>query len=194
MKLEILTTAIAEPVIDKPIELLDDHFTLSFAVNGEEYTDFEAIPEGPVTLKIAFKDEADDNIYVDEVAYAEPEAYADEDVEKPEAPSYLYKADDPTAMLKQAVEVPVTITPDMPALSIKLAKYSDTTGIDNIAADTANFVRRGDVLYLTNGNGALYNIAGALVATATANTIDMAGLADGIYILRTGKTAAKIVK
>ena len=194
MKLEILKTAIAEPVIDKPIELLDEHFTVSFAVNGEEYTDFASIPEGPVTLKIAFKDEADDNIYVDEVAYAEPEAYAEEDVEAPEAPSYLYKAEDPTAMLKQAVEVPVTVTPDMPALSIKLTKYSDTTGIDNIAADNADFVRCGDVLYLTNGNGALYNIAGALVATATANSIDMAGLADGIYILRTGKTAAKIVK
>lgn len=196
MKLEILKTALAEPVVEKPTDVLDEHYTIAFEVNGETYTDFSAIPEGQVNLKIEFADDADDAIYVDEINYAEPVAYAEgeEGGDVSEEPTYIYKAANPAEVQKQAVTVPVTITPGMSAFSIKLAKYSDQTGIGNIAADKAGYERRGDVIYLTNGSAALYNVAGALVATASANTIDMSALPAGLYILRTGKTAAKIVK
>ena len=196
MKLEILKTALAEPVVEKPTEVLEEHYTIAFEVNGETYTDFSAIPEGDVTLKISFADAADEAIYVDEIDFVKAEAYAEgeEDGDVTEEPQPLYKAGNPAELKKQAVTVPVTITPGMPAFSIKLAKYSDQTGIGNIAADKAGYERRGDVIYLTNGSAALYNVAGALVATASANTIDMSALPAGLYILRTGKTAAKIVK
>lgn len=195
MKLEILKTALAEPVVEKPTDVLEEHYTISFEVNGETHTDFSAIPEGEVNLKIEFADAADEAIYVDEINYAEPVAYAEgEGGDVTEEPTYIYKASNPAELKKQAVTVPVTITPEMPAFAIKLAKYSDQTGIDNIAADKAGYERRGDVIYLTNGSASLYNVAGALVATASANTIDMSALPAGLYILRTGKTAAKIVK
>ena len=195
MKLEILKTALAEPVVEKPTDVLEEHYTIAFEVNGETHTDFSAIPEGQVNLKIEFADDADEAIYVDEINYAEPVAYAEgEGGDVTEEPTYIYKASNPAELKKQAVTVPVTITPGMPAFSIKLAKYSDTTGIDAIAADNASFERRGDVIYLSNGSAALYNVSGALVATAYGNTIDMSALPAGLYILRTGKTAAKIVK
>lgn len=196
MKLEILTTPLTDHAIEAPTDVTNEHYTVSFVANETEYTDLAAIPEGDVTMKIAFTDAADENLYVDQIDYgkAPEEAAAEEADDVTAEAEHLYKAGNPAEMKKQTVTVPVTITPGMPAFSIKLAKYSDQTGIGNIAADKAGYERRGDVIYLTNGSAALYNVAGALVATASANTIDMSALPAGLYILRTGKTAAKIVK
>lgn len=74
-----------------------------------------------------------------------------------------------------------------------------TTGIADIAndADAVKVIALGDGNYTVAGyEGAVevYSVSGARVLTAVAPELNLSGLASGVYIVRAGKTVAKVVR
>lgn len=74
-----------------------------------------------------------------------------------------------------------------------------STGIADIAndADAVKVIALGDGNYTVAGyEGAVevYSVSGACVLTAVAPELNLSGLASGVYIVRAGKTVAKVVR
>lgn len=74
-----------------------------------------------------------------------------------------------------------------------------STGIADIAndADAVKVIALGDGNYTVAGyEGAVevYSVSGARVLTAVAPELNLSGLASGVYIVRAGKTVAKVVR
>lgn len=201
MNIEALTTPVTAPVIVMPEGIDPSACTMALVVNGQEHTDFsQEVLEGEGLFVVKFAEEADANLYVEEIRYSAPVATAEgedegetEPGEDPD-PDLLYMAGTPADNLKKQIEVPVNVTPGMAGLQVKVAKYSGVSAVENIAAENTGVTRQGDMIYLTAPGADLYNVAGKLVASSRGNTIDLSGIPGGVYILRAGKTTVKILK
>lgn len=84
-------------------------------------------------------------------------------------------------------------------VSLNVCQAGNPTSVENIAVDSAMKVRiDGNVITVAGVDGlvTIYNASGIKVAAANANgsvTFDASALAHGVYIVRAGKSAAKIV-
>lgn len=199
MNLVALTTPVAEPVVEMPEGYDASNLKIAFVVNGTEHADLtEEVLEGDGEFVITFSDDAESRLYVDEVRYVAAAAYADEETEEtPEEtvdPDQLYKVADAATATKQDVKVPLTVVPDMRQLHVKVGYNDVLSGIENTEAAEATITRRGDIIYLSASGAQVYDMAGRVVASTAANTIDIASLPAGAYLLHAGKTVKKILK
>ncbi len=71
-----------------------------------------------------------------------------------------------------------------------------TAGIDDVDAGKESIVRNGDIVTLSEpANITVYSADGALVASAKASTsISLAGLSNGVYVVKAGEKTMKITK
>jgi len=199
MNLVALTTPVLEPVIELPDGITANQVKVSLTVNGIEQTDLTDVLEGEGLFKVEFSEEADSKLYVEEIRYVAPaanedEVLDDEPVEETD-PNLLYKADgDSSQLLKKSVEVPVTVVPEMNAISVKFALGNPVSGVETVNEATNSITRQGDVFYTTLPGAEIFDISGRLVVSSTSNSIDISSLPAGAYILRAGKSIIKILK
>lgn len=200
MNLVALTTPVVEPVVEMPEGYDASNLKIAFVVNGVEHTDLtEEVLEGDGEFVITFAEDAEMRLYIDEVRYVAAAAYADGETEEtPEEtvdPDQLYKVADAATATKQDVKVPLTVVPDMRQLHVKVGYNATLSGIDTTeAAAETTITRRGDIFYLSAPGAQVYDMAGRVVASTAANTIDIASLPAGAYLLHAGKTVKKILK
>lgn len=200
MKLEILKAPVAEPVVEMPEGYDASNIKVAFVVNGVEHTDLtEEVLEGDGEFVITFAEDAELRLYVDEVRYVAAATYADEvtedDTEEFVDSDQLYKVADAATATKQDVKVPLTVVPDMRQIHVKVGYNATLSGIETTETTTeTGITRRGDIFYLTAPGAQVYDMAGRVVASTAANTIDIASLPAGAYLLRAGQTVKKILK
>lgn len=218
MNIELLTTAVEEPIV--MYESLPEHIVVKFVMDKPadyaefdehfpdyivEHSSFEAVPEGEGHFEVSFTDDAFTDAYVKEIRWArttEPVAYAEEEeTEEPGEepgeevdPDLLYACTSPADNARKTVSIPVNVAPGMRALSVEIARIGTPTGIESIDAPAASVTRRGDILNLSVAGARLYDVAGRLVATTDSNTLDLGSLPAGVYILRAQKASVKILK
>lgn len=195
MNIVALTTPVLAPVVELPEGTAAEHVKVSFMVNDTEHTDLTAeVLEGEGNFTIVFDDEAEANLYVEEVRFIAADTQADGEDTGESDPNLLYAVDTPANHLKETVSVPVTVVPDMAQLYVKVGKSGPISGVENVAAAETNITRRGDMVYLSAPGAQLYDVAGKLVASSSDNTVDLSALPAGVYIIRSGKTSVKILK
>ncbi len=202
MNLVALTTPVMAPVVDLPEEVDASHVKVSFIVNGTAHTDFaNEVLEGEGQFKVEFAEEADNKLYIAEIRFATQATYAEDDAEEddsadePADPNLLYAATGEIADLqKQPVTVPVTVTPAMNQIHVKVAMGNPVSGIENVEAANGNITRQGDTFYAPVAGIEIYDMAGRVVISSASNHIEISSLPAGAYILRAGKSVVKILK
>ncbi|MDE6126701.1 MAG: leucine-rich repeat domain-containing protein [Muribaculaceae bacterium] len=195
MNLEVLKTAVPQPVVEMPAGHDASNVSVCFVVNGVEHDGFDEVLEGEGKLVVSFLASAHEWLHVKEIRYDSAQAYAEEETEGDEVdPDLLYQVDNVSQSLRKTIEVPVNVTPDMKPLRIAVAMADVLTGIEEAEAPAAAVNRTGDVITLSVPGAALYDLAGRKVAATTGNTLHLGGLPAGGYILRANKTVVKILK
>lgn len=195
MNLEVLKTAVPQPVVEMPAGHDASNVSVSFVVNGVEHDGLDEVLEGEGKLVVSFLASAHEWLHVKEIRYDSAQAYAEEETEGDEVdPDLLYQVDNVSQSLRKTIEVPVNVTPDMKPLRIAVAMADVLTGIEEAEAPAAAVNRTGDVITLSVPGATLYDLAGRKVAATTGNTLHLGGLPAGGYILRANKTVVKILK
>lgn len=203
MILEVLKTAVPEPVIEMPAGHEAANVNVKFVVNEVEHPDFSEVLEGEGKFVVSFGDAADNGLYVKEISYVVPAAYTEGDVETGDTtddtteetdPNVLYRVDNVSENLKKAVEVPVTVAPDMSAIRVVVEKSDVVSAVNEVSAPVAVITRNGDIVNLTVPGAVLYDMAGRQVLSTDTNMLDLGSLSAGVYVLRAGKKSVKIVK
>lgn len=203
MQLEVLKTAVPEPVIEMPAGHEAANVNVKFVVNEVEHPDFGEVLEGEGKFVVSFGDAADNGLYVKEISYIVPAAYTEGDVETGDTtddpteetdPNVLYRVDNVSENLKKAVEVPVTVAPDMSAIRVVVEKSDVVSAVNEVSAPVAVITRNGDIVNLTVPGAVLYDMAGRQVLSTDTNMLDLGSLSAGVYVLRAGKKSVKIVK
>lgn len=199
MNLVALTTPVMEPVIELPEGITSDQVIVSLTVNDTPQTDLANVQEGKGRLKVEFTENADSKLYVEEIRFVAPAANEEVDpdnepVEETD-PYLIYKADgDSSLLLKQSVEVPVTVVPEMNAISVKIAFGNPVSGVETVKEASNSITRQGNMFYTTLPGVEIFDISGRLVASSASNSIDISSLPAGAYILHAGKSNIKILK
>lgn len=108
--------------------------------------------------------------------------------------SVSYNGEDLTEKVVDGV-----LTLDCPRFpSLLSITISDVSGVGEVAANGVKVYPNPatDVIYMAGNEGVaeLYDLSGSLVRTATGETMDVADLATGVYVLRVGTESHKIVK
>lgn len=183
----------------------DGHVNVSFVVEDVEHPHMaEEVIEGDGKLVISFSNDAHDALYVKEVRRkaAEVNLMADEgeegdgenDEEVEPAPEWenIYTCADPANSMKQTVEIPVSVNADMGAHHVVIAAYTPTSIID-VNASVVDFKRVGNTIELTVAGAELFDTAGRRVAATAGTELSLAGLTNGIYILKVQEKTVKIV-
>lgn len=198
MHLEVLKTAVAEPVVEMPVGHDAANVSVKFVVNDVEHDSFGEVLEGEGKFVVSFGDAAHEWLHVQEISYVAPEVYAEGedagDTSDETDPNVLYRVGNVSQSLKKTIEVPVTVTPDMKPLRVVVAMADVITGVDEVAVPEAVVTRNGDIVNLTVPGAVLYDLAGRLVISTDTNTLDLGSVPAGVYVLRAGKKAVKIVK
>ncbi len=198
MHLEVLKTAVAEPVVEMPVGHDAANVSVKFVVNDVEHDSFGEVLEGEGKFVVSFGDAAHEWLHVQEISYVAPEVYAEGedagDTSDETDPNVLYRVGNVSQSLKKTIEVPVTVTPDMKPLRVIVAMADVITGIDKVEVPDAVVTRNGDIVNLTIPGATLYDLAGRLVLSTDTNTLDLGSVPAGVYVLRAGKKAVKIVK
>lgn len=203
MIIEELKTAVPEPVIEMPAGHEAANVNVKFVVNEVEHPDFSEVLEGEGKFVVSFGDAADNGLYVKEISYVVPAAYTEGDVETGDTtddpteetdPNVLYRVDNVSENLKKAVEVPVTVAPDMSAIRVVVEKSDVVSAVNEVSAPVAVITRNGDIVNLTVPGAVLYDMAGRQVLSTDTNMLDLGSLSAGVYVLRAGKKSVKIVK
>lgn len=199
MTLEVLKTAVPEPVIEMPVGHDAANVSVKFVVNEVEQDGFGEVLEGEGKFVVSFGDAAHEWLHVQEISYVAPEVYAEGEDETGDAaeetdPNVLYRVGNVSESLKKTIEVPVTVTPDMKPLRVTVGLADVITGVERVNAPDAVVTRDGDIVNLTVPGATLYDLAGRMVLTTETNTLDLGAVPAGVYVLRTGKKAVKIVK
>lgn len=198
MHLEVLKTAVAEPVIEMPVGHDAANVSVKFVVNDVEHDSFGEVLEGEGKFVVSFGDAAHEWLHVQEISYVAPEVYAEGedagDTSDETDPNVLYRVGNVSQSLKKTIEVPVTVTPDMKPLRVIVAMADVITGVDKVEVPEAVVTRNGDIVNLTVPGATLYDLAGRMVLSTETNTLDLGAVPAGVYVLRTGKKAVKIVK
>ncbi len=199
MTLEVLKTSVPEPVIEMPVGHDAANVSVKFVVNDVEQDGFGEVLEGEGKFVVSFGDAAHEWLHVQEISYVAPEVYAEGEDETGDAaeetdPNVLYRVGNVSESLKKTIEVPVTVTPDMKPLRVTVGLADVITGVDRVNAPDAVVTRDGDIVNLTVPGATLYDLAGRMVLTTETNTLDLGAVPAGVYVLRTGKKAVKIVK
>lgn len=199
MTLEVLKTAVPEPVIEMPVGHDAANINVKFVVNNVEHSSFGEVLEGEGKFVVSFGDAAHEWLHIQEISYVAPETYAEGEEEGGDAteetdPNVLYRVGNVSENLKKSIEVPVTVTPDMKPLHVVVAMADVVTGVEQVNAPDAVVTRNGDIINLTVPGATLYDLAGRLVLSTDTNTLDLGSVPAGVYVLRVGKKAVKIVK
>lgn len=199
MIIEELKTAVAEPVIEMPVGHDAANVSVKFVVNDVEHDSFGEVLEGEGKFVVSFGDAAHEWLHVQEISYVAPEVYAEGEEETGDAdeetdPNVLYRVGNVSESLKKTIEVPVTVTPDMKPLHVTVGLADVITGVDRVNAPDAVVTRNGDIVNLTVPGATLYDLAGRMVLSTDTNTLDLGSVPAGVYVLRAGKKAVKIVK
>ncbi len=206
MNIEALTTEVPAPIIDMPAGHDTSGVSVKFVVNDVEHDGFGNVLEGEGKFVVSFNDEAHDWLHVEEIRYAAPSTYsavraavyaADDETEEPAEetdPDQLYRVSNVSENLKKTIEVPVTVTPDMKPLQVKVSMADVITGVNVVNIPDAVVTRNGDIVNLTVPGASLYNMAGRMVLSTDSNTLDLGGIPAGVYVLRAGKKTVKILK
>lgn len=199
MTLEVLKTAVPEPVIEMPVGHDAANVSVKFVVNDVEQDGFGEVLEGEGKFVVSFGEAAHEWLHVQEISYVAPEVYAEGEDETGDAaeetdPNVLYRVGNVSESLKKTIEVPVTVTPDMKPLHVTVGMADVITGVDRVNAPDAVVTRDGDIVNLTVPGATLYDLAGRLVISTDTNTLDLGAVPAGVYVLRAGKKAVKIVK
>ena len=199
MRLVVLKTAVPEPVIEMPVGHDAANVSVKFVVNEVEQDGFGEVLEGEGKFVVSFGEAAHEWLHVQEISYVAPEVYAEGEEETGDAAeetdsNVLYRVGNVSESLKKTIEVPVTVTPDMKPLHVTIGLADVITGVDQVNAPDAVVTRDGDIVNLTVPGATLYDLAGRLVLSTDTNTLDLGTVPAGVYVLRAGKKAVKIVK
>lgn len=194
MNIEALTVDVEWPEIIYPDG--DACAQVEFIVGDEVFsTPGDAVFEGEGSMKVSFLENAPDNYYVKEIRLlADALAVAEADGTDGDAASdVVYSCPDVDKNLRQPVEINVDVKPGMGHYSVTVAAKNTTpTGVDEVLVGEP--VRRGDLITLAARGGQLFDMAGRLVSSTDSTLMSLEGLPKGVYILRQGGQAFKIVK
>lgn len=199
MHLEVLKTAVPEPVIEMPIGHDAANVSVKFVVNKVEHSSFGEVLEGDGKFVVSFGEMAHPWLHVQEISYVAAEAYAegdeeaDDDTEETD-PNLLYRVGNVSQSLRKTIEVPVAVSPDMKPIHVVVALADVITGVEKVDVPDAVVTRDGDIVNLTVPGATLYDLAGRTVLSSDTNTLDLGSVPAGVYVLRAGKKAVKIVK